>query len=193
MTEKRFVLLDRDGTIIEERHHLSDPNQVELIQGVTLGLRRLQELGFGLLVVTNQSGIGRGFFDEGRLERIHRHMCELLERGGVMLDGIYYCPHVPEDECQCRKPGTELVRRAAQRYRFDPKAAFVVGDKDIDIKLGTNLGATTFLVRTGYGAQCETADSVIPDYVVDDVAAAAAMIEKLITTSEGSRANGIRR
>jgi D-glycero-D-manno-heptose 1,7-bisphosphate phosphatase len=79
MTERPFVLLDRDGTIIEERHYLSDPDQVELIRGAAAGLRRLKELGFGLAVVTNQSGIGRGFFDEDQLERIHARMRELLD------------------------------------------------------------------------------------------------------------------
>jgi D-glycero-D-manno-heptose 1,7-bisphosphate phosphatase len=193
VTGRRFVLLDRDGTIIVERHYLSDPNHVELLPGAMTGLRQLNKLGLGLVVVTNQSGVGRGFFDEGQLDRIHGRMYELLVREGVILDGIYYCPHVPEDECDCRKPGTKLVRRAAQIHAFDPVAAFVIGDKDIDIELGINVGATTLLVRTGYGAQVATDPKVNADYVVDDLAAAAAMIETLMTTPEGSRANGIPR
>ena len=191
MTERPFVLLDRDGTIIEERHYLSDPNQVELIRGAATGLWRLKQLGVGLAVVTNQSGIGRGFFDEDKLERIHARMRELLEIQGVILDGIYYCPHVPEDECQCRKPGTALVKRAAQQFGFDPVTAFVVGDKDIDIELGRNVGATTFLVRTGYGAKVATHGRMNPDYIVDDLAAAALIIEELVPPGKEAKTNAI--
>jgi D-glycero-D-manno-heptose 1,7-bisphosphate phosphatase len=118
-------------------------------------------------------------------------MRELLEKDDVFLDGIYYCPHRPEDECQCRKPGTELVRRAAHQFGFDPTAAFVVGDKDIDIELGINVGATTLLVRTGYGAQFAKQQSVNPDYIVDDLTAAALVIEELMAARKGSDTNAI--
>ena len=97
MLPQRFVILDRDGTIIVERCYLSDPAQVELIPGAGAALRQLSEIGLGLVVITNQSGIGRGYFDRSRLDLIHRRLCELLEAEGVRLDGIYTCPHVPED------------------------------------------------------------------------------------------------
>jgi len=180
MKPDRYVVLDRDGTLNYERHYLAVPNQLALLPGVGQGLRQLRELGLGLVVITNQSGIGRGFFDEVRLEAIHARLRELLEAEGVWLDGIYFCPHTPEDRCQCRKPATGLLERAAQELGFDPQACFVIGDKSCDIELGQRVGATTFLVRTGYGIEVEADSMVTPDYVVDDVLAAAQVIQCLL-------------
>lgn len=184
MTQRRFVLLDRDGTIIVERHYLSDPCQVELIPGVAHGLRQLSEMGLGLVVITNQSAIGRGLFSRERLHSIHRRLRELLEAEGVYLNGIYSCPHIPEDNCCCRKPQPGLVELAAQELGFDPQASFVIGDKACDIELGQQVGATTFLVRTGYGAQVAADGLVTPDYVVDNLQDAAQVIQSLLSTDE---------
>ena len=180
MTPKQFVLLDRDGTIIKERHYLSDPQQVELVANATQGLRLMQEMNLGLVGITNQSAIGRGFFDEVRLEQIHQRMGELLSAEAVYLDGIYYCPHTPADDCQCRKPRVDLVYRAAKALEFTPHESFVIGDKPCDIELGQGVGATTFLVRTGYGAQFANDKTVNPDYVVDDLWEAALVIQDLL-------------
>ena len=180
MKGRRCVVLDRDGTIIVERHYLSDPDQVELIPGAVEGLRRLREMGLGLAVVTNQSGVGRGLFDTTRLDLIHRRMSELLEAEGVSLDGIYYCPHTPEDDCGCRKPRTGLLERASKELGLDFETAFVVGDKPVDIELGRRVGATTFLVRTGYGAEVIAQGPVDCDYVVDDLRQAAGVIARLL-------------
>ena len=98
------VILDRDGTLNVERHYLSDPAQVELVDGVADGLRHLRELGVELLVITNQSGVGRGYFTERTLDAIHRRLGECLSEAGVHLSAIYVCPHVPADGCRCRKP-----------------------------------------------------------------------------------------
>src|SRR6266849_6362832 len=129
MTPHRFALLDRDGTIIHERHYLANPADVELLPGAAQGLRQLRRLGFGLLIVTNQSGLARGYFDQPQLERIHARMCDLLTVAGVTLDGIYVCPHLPEAQCRCRKPRPGLAERAVAEHRFDPTQAIVVGDK----------------------------------------------------------------
>lgn len=180
MRPKRFVLLDRDGTIIKECHYLSDPQQVELLAGVAEGLRRMQELGLGAIAVTNQSGIGRGFFDEKRLREIHQRMLELLAIENVYLEDIYFCPHTPADSCSCRKPLPGLVEQAAEKYGFNPQDSFVIGDKPCDIELGQRVGAITFLVRTGYGAEVATSQTAAPDYVVDDLLEAAQIIEGLI-------------
>ncbi len=180
MRPKRFVLLDRDGTIIKECHYLSDPQQVELLAGVAEGLRRMQELGLGAIAVTNQSGIGRGFFDEKRLREIHQRMLELLAIENVYLEDIYFCPHTPADSCSCRKPLPGLVEQAAEKYGFNPQDSFVIGDKPCDIELGQRVGAITFLVRTGYGAEVATSQTAAPDYVVDDLLEAARIIERLI-------------
>lgn len=184
MADQRFVLLDRDGTIIVERVYLSDPNQVELISGASEALRRLRAVDLGLVVVTNQSGVGRGYFDTGVVDSVHQRMLTLLATEGADIDAIYICPHTPDDGCQCRKPRTELVKRAAEEHRFDPACSFVIGDKVVDIELGKNLGATTFLVRTGYGAQVAAEGRVAADYVVDDIAEAARIIERLVNGEE---------
>ena len=180
MRERRFVVLDRDGTIIVERHYLSDPRQVELICGAARGLRKLREQGLGLVVLTNQSPISRGHFDETRLSLIHQRLEELLAVEGVEMDGIYFCPHTPEDDCRCRKPRTGLIELAAKELDFDPQACFVIGDKACDIELGRRVGAKTFLVRTGYGTQVDAEGIVVPDYVVDGLEDAVQVIKPLL-------------
>jgi D-glycero-D-manno-heptose 1,7-bisphosphate phosphatase len=181
MKGKHFIVLDRDGTIIVERHYLSDPAQVELLPGATSELRKM---GFGLVVITNQSGIGRGFFNEERLGLIHLRMIELLEAENVSLDGIYFCPHLPEDNCSCRKPRPGLLHLAAKERGFDPQSCFVIGDKACDIKLGKLVGAKTLLVRTGYGNQMMTESTLQPDYIVDNLQAASELIQKVVEIDE---------
>lgn len=176
--KKKFVLLDRDGTITVEKHYLSDPKQVELIPGASKGLKKLMQLQLGLIVITNQSGIGRKFFEVPTLNSIHRRMKDLLLQDGVILDDIYYCPHLPEDHCSCRKPNTGLVEKAKEKHHFDLKECFVIGDKALDIELGKNIGATTFLVRTGYGRGVEKENIIKSDYVVDALSEAADIIQQ---------------
>lgn len=178
---QRFVLLDRDGTINVERHYLSHPDQVELIVNAGRGLAALSKIGLGLIVVTNQSGVGRGLFDLQRLEQIHTRLRELLAPEGVQLDGIYYCPHLPENACRCRKPLAGLVEDAAREHGFRPEECFVIGDKLCDIELGRAIGATTFLVRTGYGSQVVPESAARADYVVDDLWHAAQVIAQLVS------------
>jgi D-glycero-D-manno-heptose 1,7-bisphosphate phosphatase len=173
----RFVLLDRDGTLNVERHYLSDPDQLELLPNVGAALARLRALGCGLVVVTNQSGIGRGYFDRDAVDRVHARLRELLAQFGVRLDGIYLCPHGPSEHCQCRKPLPGMVEQAVADFGFDPKDAFVIGDKEADINLGRAVGAKTILVRTGWGAETEKRSACSPDVIVDDLGQAAAWIE----------------
>lgn len=175
---RRFVVLDRDGTLIVERNYLSQVEQVELVAGVADGLCALRELGLGLIVISNQSAIGRGHFDHAQLDRIHYRMVDLLAAQGVYLDGIYVCPHTPEDNCACRKPRPGLLETAAREHGFVPAECFVIGDKPCDIELGQAVGATTFLVQTGYGRQY--VNTLATDFVVDDVAEAARVIERLL-------------
>ena len=181
MNDKRFVILDRDGTINVEEHYLSDPEKVKLLPQAAAGLRRMSGAGLGLVVMTNQSGVGRGFFDLTRVEAVNARLCQLLEEEGVRLDGIYVCPHLPEDGCACRKPNTGLVEQASRDLGFTPSDCFVIGDKDCDIDLGHRMGATTLLVRTGYGNELEADPGLSPDYVVDDLAEAARVISGLLT------------
>ncbi|MGQ0634645.1 MAG: D-glycero-alpha-D-manno-heptose-1,7-bisphosphate 7-phosphatase [Planctomycetaceae bacterium] len=191
---KRYVLLDRDGTINVERQYLSHPRQVELLPGAAAGLRAMQAAGLGLIVVTNQSGIARGYFDDERVDAIHRHLEKLLVAEGVTLEAIFYCPHAPDDGCACRKPRPGMVRAAAREYGLDPARAFVIGDKPCDIELGRAVGATTVMVRTGYGAHwaAELAGVALlsvtrpcphPDHIVDDLREAAEVIERAVSTA----------
>ncbi len=174
-----FVLLDRDGTIIHERHYLSDPDQVELLPGAAEGLLLLQAHGFGLLVVTNQSGIGRGYFAETDMHAVHDRLLRILKTRGVGLDGFLFCPHTPDSACDCRKPMPGMGIQAMQIHGMDPKQSFMVGDKTCDVQFGQSLGTGTILVRTGYGAAEESRADCTPDHVADDLHQAAAIILRL--------------
>lgn len=175
MTAKNYVLLDRDGTIIHERHYLASPDGVELLPGAAEGLRMLQQAGYGLIVVTNQSGIGRGYLTEDTLAEIHAVLERLLAAEHVQLDGILYCPHTPQDNCGCRKPQLGMLQRAAELFHFDPARAIMIGDKPADIELGRRGGMKTILVRSGYGREHELA-GLKADLVCDDLTAAAKAI-----------------
>ena len=184
MKRRQFVVLDRDGTIIAERHYLSDPLEIEFLPGAVQGLRQMGAMGLGLVVVTNQSAVGRGFFDEAHLDLIHRRLCALLKAEGIRLEGIYFCPHRPDMGCPCRKPKPGLIERAASELDFDLEASFVIGDKPADIEMGRQVRATTFLVRTGYGAEFVDDPKVHPDYIADDLWAAARTIQRLVGGSD---------
>ena len=178
MNHRPYILLDRDGTIIAEKNYLSSVEEIELLPGAVEGLRSLQEAGFGLIVVTNQSGIARGKLTLDTLAEIHAELQRQLAAGGARIDAFYHCPHVPEDHCECRKPAPLLARRAAADFGFDLELSFVIGDKPCDIDLGKNCGARTILVRTGYGRQHEAA-GLAADVVVDDLMEAARYIRTI--------------
>lgn len=145
---KRFVILDRDGTINVDSQYISDPEAVKLLPGAVKGLQELQKMGLGLVVITNQSGIGRGFLREEEASRVNRRIQDLLKNQGVTLDGIYVCPHQPEDSCSCRKPATGLLEQAARELKFLPEECFVIGDKESDVELGFRVGATSFFISS---------------------------------------------
>jgi len=178
---QRFVILDRDGTIIEECNYLSDPDQVKLIPGAAEAMLGMRDDGLGVAVVTNQSGVGRGYFDLDRLEEIHERMCQLLENEGVHLDGIYFCPHTPYEACICRKPKPGMIDQAAKELKFNPSDCLVIGDLNTDIELGKNVGATTFLVATGYGTETARKQLSQPDYLVKDLLEASQVIRTLVS------------
>lgn len=173
---KKYVLLDRDGTIIVNKHYQKDPDETELLPNAREGLDRLREEGFGLVLTTNQSGIGRGKLTRADLAAVNRRMIGLLGGGDDYFDGIYYCPHVPEDDCTCRKPRPGLLELASYDLGFAMPECYVVGDREIDIEVGEAVGASTILVRTGYGREVEEEELVEPDHVADDLVDAAAWI-----------------
>jgi len=155
---KRAVFLDRDGTINLDPGYLKSIEEFVFLPQAVDGLKLLQEAGFCLVVITNQSGIARGYFTVEDLDKVHRYMEECLGRRGIILKGIYYCPHHPEkgnqpyvQKCNCRKPGTALLEQAARELGIDLARSYLVGDKMSDIGAGVAAGCQAVLVLTGEG------------------------------------------
>lgn len=178
------VLLDRDGTLVVERHYLAQPDQLELLPGVVPALRRLRDAGFELVVVTNQSAIARGLVDEAGLARIHERLHEMLEG---LPRAYLHCPHHPDAgagpyrrPCDCRKPAPGLIARAAALFELDLRRSWIVGDSARDVLAGRALGLRGALVRSGQPLQPAFEElarvGYVPDLVVDDLPAAAAAI-----------------
>jgi histidinol-phosphate phosphatase family protein len=180
------VFLDRDGTVIAERHYLHDPAGVELLPGAAEGMRHMQALGLRLVLVTNQSGVGRGYYGRDAVERVHGRLLELLEHEGVDLDAIYLCPHAPDEACSCRKPMPGLIQRAVADLGVDPARSFVIGDKACDVDLGLVVNATTFLVTTGLGAGHVAECGSRANHVVGSLAEAARRIESILAAPSAS-------
>ncbi len=171
------VFLDRDGTLIEQKEYLADPDGVVLLPGATDALASLRDARYALVVVTNQSGIARGLYGEAEYQAVSERVNRLLEKAGTPVDATYYCPHHPDltGPCACRKPGIGMYRRAARELDLDLSASWYVGDKLSDVLPAGALGGRGILVRTGYGREHE---SRLPGgmAVVDDLAAAAGYI-----------------
>lgn len=134
------AFLDRDGTIIEDRGYLGDPAGVTLLPGAVDALRALRDAGYLLIVITNQSGIARGIFSAGDLARVNARMRELLAAEGVTLDGLYFCPHGPDDACACRKPLPGMLHAAAEEHGIDLAASVSIGDQPRDAQAGAAAG-----------------------------------------------------
>ena len=144
----KLALLDRDGTLIEHVHYLSDPEQVRLLPGTTEGLLALKRLNYRLVLVSNQSGVGRGYFDADAVRRVNERMQELLRPHGVELDLMLFCPHSPQEDCACRKPRTRMAEQACLLLGATLEGAIVVGDSDCDMELARALGVPGFRVGT---------------------------------------------
>jgi D-glycero-D-manno-heptose 1,7-bisphosphate phosphatase len=148
-----FVFLDRDGTLIEERDYAHRPSDYAPLPGAHAAVAALRRGGYGVVVVTNQSGIGRGLFSEADYARFEALLVADFAAHGAALDGCYHCPHAPDVACDCRKPGTALALRAAREHGIDLARSWVIGDKDADVSLARNLGARAVLVLTGHGRE----------------------------------------
>lgn len=150
-----LLILDRDGTVIQDKGYLCDPDQIVLESDAVEGLRALIALGAVPVIVTNQSGVARGFFSRADVEAAHVRLSSILAEQNIAIAGFYVCPHQPGDRCECRKPGTLLGVQAAAEHALPFETAIVVGDKLSDVELGLRLGGLGVLVRTGEGAQHE--------------------------------------
>jgi D-glycero-D-manno-heptose 1,7-bisphosphate phosphatase len=175
------MFLDRDGTLVVERGYLTDAGDIELLPGVAHALRRLRSAGFALVVISNQSGVGRGLFPAAQVHEAMARLRAILRASGVELDAIYFCPHRPEAGCACRKPGIALIDRAIEDLLLTRRGSAMVGDKLLDVETGRRAGTLGILVRTGYGREAERSiaaggPSPQPDAVCDGLDEAASFV-----------------
>jgi D-glycero-D-manno-heptose 1,7-bisphosphate phosphatase len=175
---RRAVFLDRDGTIIEDAGFIGDPRKVRLLPGIAGAIRELNERGFQVLVVTNQSGIARGLLSLDDYRATERRLDELLSAENAAVDGHYFCPHLPElsGPCECRKPGTLLYRQAAERFGIDLTQSWWVGDRLRDVLPAITLGGKGILVLTGAGKDEANAASAQGFVTTNDLDTAVQMI-----------------
>jgi D-glycero-D-manno-heptose 1,7-bisphosphate phosphatase len=190
------VFLDRDGTMIEDVGYLDAVDRIAFFPWTVDAIRSLNRAGFPVVVITNQSGIAREKFTEAFVNETHRLLSSRLEAGGARVEAYYYCPHHPEGTiaalarvCDCRKPGTALVERAAADFGLDLARSFMVGDRWLDVALGQAMGGRGILVRTGVGADQEASSTpdLTADAIVDNLIAAASYILSRTERFEGSR------
>jgi D-glycero-D-manno-heptose 1,7-bisphosphate phosphatase len=167
---QKVVILDRDGTIVIDRGYLDDPAGLEFLPGAAEGLRSLYSQGYRLVVITNQSGVGRGLFPIERVYAMNARLERMVEEAGTRLEHIYFCPHAPDAGCDCRKPALSLMTQAAAELGFDPAGAIVIGDKASDVEFGRRAGALTMLIGN---PESPLASSATPDYVVGNLQEAA--------------------
>jgi D-glycero-D-manno-heptose 1,7-bisphosphate phosphatase len=172
----RAVFLDRDGTIMEDANCVGKMEQIALIPGAPQALRQLQDAGYKLFIVTNQSGVGRGYFTREAVESIHAHLNEEFSRAGVHFDRYYVCPHRPEENCECRKPKAKFLFEAAREYQLDLPRCFMIGDRESDIQAGVNAGVVSILVLTGVGRETLAKQAASPSHVAETIADAAGWI-----------------
>jgi D-glycero-D-manno-heptose 1,7-bisphosphate phosphatase len=175
---KRFLVFDRDGTLIDKEDYLADPEGVRLVPGSVAALHNARDRGWGMVIVTNQSGVARGLMSIADVEAVNERVCELFAAEGVTFEGVYYAPDDPANPSTDRKPGTGLVLRAAAEHGFDPAATVVVGDRDTDILLARNLGSVGVLVLTGDGRDQE----IEADFVMESVADLPSVLQTLAET-----------
>ena len=200
---RRAVFLDRDGTLIQEKGYLKDPAEVALEEGAAEAVVRLNRLGFAVVLVTNQSGLARGYYTEEDVAAVHQRLGELLTADHARLDGLYYCPHHPEGvveeyrkTCSCRKPAVGMYQRASDALGIELKGSYMIGDKLTDMEAARRVGLTGILVKTGYGesewkASLQAPDIEKPDRTVADLREAVEFISwaerNLVSPESGTR------
>lgn len=185
------VFLDRDGTVNVEIDFLTSPNQIQIIPRSDAAIRELNNLGVKVFIVTNQSGIARGFLTEETLMEIHRELSSKLLRAKAHIDAYYYCPHLPgandaryNIDCECRKPRPGMLMRAAREHNIDLRQSFTIGDRCRDVEMGKTVGTSTAMVATGYGAREKNDCIVQPDFFASDLYEAVQFVKKTILSHE---------
>ena len=166
------VFLDRDGTINEDVGYLHEPEKLKFLPNVFEGVKKMRDMGYKIVVITNQSGIGLGYFTNEDFYSVNTKMLKGFSAAGIILSKIYFCPHSKDEDCECRKPGTALIERARSDLNLDITRSYIIGDSTLDIEAGKRAGAKTILVRTGFGGSDGNFD-VEPDYTADDLLDAA--------------------
>ncbi len=166
------VYLDRDGTINDDPGYLSDPDDLVLFPGAAGAVKKLNDAGLTVALITNQSGIGRNLLTEEDLAKVHERLAELLKAEGARLDGIYFCPHLPNHGCECRKPAPGLVKMASEELGLAGQASYMVGDKFADMRLAEKIGARGVLVLTGFGTVTRDNAEARPAFIAADLTGA---------------------
>ncbi len=171
----KAVFLDKDGTIVEDVGYMNSHRQVKLFPGSAAAIKKLNEAGYKVIIISNQAGVARGLVTEDMIQTIDKTINKQLLSGGAHLDATYYCPHHPEhghypykQACECRKPKTGLIDKAQKKFDLDLTSSFMIGDKATDIECGRQAGIKTIMVKTGYGE----VDKAKPDHVADNLAGA---------------------
>ncbi|MBP5640214.1 MAG: HAD family hydrolase [Victivallales bacterium] len=159
----KVIFIDRDDTIIINKDYLDTPDGIEFLPNAMKGMRALMDKGYTLILVTNQSGIGRGYFTLETLNAIHARLCELLGEEGVKFEKIYFCPHRPDEHCHCRKPGTGMLEQACKDYDIDLKNSVMIGDSEGDMKMAKAFGIKAIQVTYGIRDPLPDADVVCKD------------------------------
>lgn len=170
------MFLDRDGVLVREVDYLSEPSQLSVLPGVPRALKSLRAAGFKLIVVTNQSGVARGYFSLAMLGKIHRELKRRLAKNGANWDALYFSPHAADSAHPWRKPGIGMIKAAEKRFNLDLKTSYFIGDTTTDVQTARNAGCVAILVRTGKAGRDGTHPSAKPDKICRDLAAAARWI-----------------
>ena len=166
---QKAAFIDRDGTLIEEVNFLSNVDDLSIFPFTHEAVKRLKDAGYLVIVVTNQSGIGRGIYDEEAMNSIHVEMQSQLDN---MIDAFYFCPHLPCDGCSCRKPSLGMIESAMKDFEIDLGNSWMIGDKKIDVETGQNAGTHAAMVMTGYGRVHSAQLESMPDVLAEDLLAA---------------------
>lgn len=180
----KAVFLDRDGTIIHDRHHLTLPREIRLLPRAAHAIRMMKEAGFLVIIITNQAVIAHGMSTKKGVDRVHAVLVKRLKKRGALVDAVYYCPHHPKGKikkyrlkCSCRKPNTGMIKEAIKKFKtIDVEKSFLVGDATSDILAGKRAGLTTILVKTGFGGR-DGKHVVVPDIKVKNILEAARAIK----------------